>query len=89
MHQAELDRAVAHATGESVTTIRRLGFMLDDLTVDRNEIDTDLLNAPIIDWDAYEVARYTHGATGSDCESVALNESKEWVAPDCQRCTHV
>ena len=31
MTQAELDRAVARATGESVATVRRLGFQLEDL----------------------------------------------------------
>ena len=31
MTQAELDRAVAQATGESVATVKRLGFQLEDL----------------------------------------------------------
>ena len=30
MIQAELNRAVARATGESVSTIKRLGFLLDE-----------------------------------------------------------
>lgn len=28
MKQADLDRAVAHATGETVSTIKRIGFLL-------------------------------------------------------------
>ena len=74
MHQAELDRAVARATGESVGTIRRLGFLLDDPTVADREIGADLLNAPVIDWDAHEAARYTRAATGRDCEPVARKQ---------------
>ncbi len=30
MNQTELNRAVARATGESLTTVRRLGFLLAD-----------------------------------------------------------
>lgn len=45
MTQAELDRAVAAATGESVGTVRRLGFSIVEVpdpaprTVDWDELD--------------------------------------------------
>lgn len=58
MTQAELDRAVARATGDSVATVRRLGFQLenlfpddfDDLEVDEEHLDEGPL---VFDWDDY------------------------------------
>jgi len=49
MTQAELDRAVAEATGESIQTIGRRGFVLltptpverEPLTVNWDELDAD------------------------------------------------
>ena len=49
MTQAELDRAVAEATGESLQTVARRGFSLltprpverEPLTVDWDELDDD------------------------------------------------
>jgi hypothetical protein len=49
MTQAELDRAVAEATGESLRTVARRGFSLlthnpielEPLTVDWDELDDD------------------------------------------------
>jgi len=61
MKQADLDRAVAHATGETVATIKRLGFLLADPV---NDLDPDLDvgfddgGPQVIDWDALEAARY-------------------------------
>ena len=56
MKQADLNRAVARATGESVSTIKRLGFLLaepaDSLDPNAEE------NGPyVIDWDALEAQR--------------------------------
>lgn len=58
MTQAELDRAVARATGDSVATVRRLGFQLEDMfpdDFDDLEIDEESLDeGPLVfDWDAY------------------------------------
>jgi len=63
MQQADLDRAVARATGETVTTIRRLGFLLDDPVAVTGESDVEscnpqLCDAEVIDWDALEAERY-------------------------------
>jgi hypothetical protein len=63
MQQADIDRAVARATGETVTTIRRLGFLLDDPVAVMGEpntesCDPELCDAEVIDWDALEAQRY-------------------------------
>ncbi len=58
MTQAELNRAVAQATGETVTTIRQLGFGIadpDDVFHDPQPCDLDI---EAIDWDAYGAERY-------------------------------
>jgi hypothetical protein len=49
MTQNDLNRAVAHSTGETVTEISRRGFVpLDDLAAD---------DGPPIDWDTLEAGR--------------------------------
>jgi hypothetical protein len=56
MKQADIDRAVARATGETVSTIKRLGFLLDEPA---NRVDPDAEeNGPyVIDWDEQETER--------------------------------
>jgi len=50
MHQNELNRAVARATGESVRTIAKMGFgPLNPLPVDREPL--------VVDWDQLEAQR--------------------------------
>ena len=68
MRQADLDRAVARATGESVATIRRLGFLLDDPIADRDESDAEVYEAVVIDWDMLEAQRYVGSNGRSRCE---------------------
>jgi len=57
MTPAELDRAVARATGDSVATVRRLGFQLEDVfpdDLDDLEIDEEDLEGPLVlDWDDF------------------------------------
>jgi len=60
MKQADLDRAVARATGETVSTIKRLGFLLaepdDGLGPEAEE------HGPyVIDWDELEAQRHEAG----------------------------
>ncbi len=57
MKQADLDRAVARATGESVSTIKRLGFLLAEPNEDYDP-DSDELGPYVIDWDELERQRY-------------------------------
>jgi hypothetical protein len=47
MRQADLNRAVSRATGESVSTIQRLGFVLADSPHEQPD-------HPVLDWDATE-----------------------------------
>lgn len=58
MTQADLDRAVARATGDSVATVRRLGFQMEDLfPEDFDDLENDeeaLDEGPLVfDWDDY------------------------------------
>lgn len=56
MNQAELNRALARATNESVATIRRLGFLL----VEPPNIQdaTDANEGPhVVDWDEVQAER--------------------------------
>jgi len=54
--QADLDRAVARATGETVSTIKQLGFLLADPT-EILDPDSDQTGPNVIDWDALELQR--------------------------------
>ena len=56
MKQADLDRAVARATGETVSTIKQLGFLLADPT-DTLDLDSDQTGPNVVDWDALELQR--------------------------------
>ena len=50
MHQNELNRAVARATGESVRTVARMGFIpLTPMPIDRDPL--------VVDWDELEAQR--------------------------------
>jgi len=56
MHQNDLNRAVAEATGETVSTIKRLGFLLaepDELTNPECEDHGPF----VIDWDELDAQR--------------------------------
>jgi len=61
MTQAELNRAVADATGESVGTIAGMGFSLAnpfDANYDREPFETfDDVESKCIDWDLVEAER--------------------------------
>ena len=63
MRQADLDRAVARATGETVATVKRLGFLLDDPIGEYDELDAEVCDTEacgprVIDWDVLEAQRY-------------------------------
>lgn len=56
MKQADLNRAVARATGETVSTVKRLGFLLADADYDPAAIDP--ADDPyVIDWDELHAQR--------------------------------
>ena len=57
MSQADLNRAVAAATGESIATIARRGFSLVDSVVEPSEPDS--IPAPlVVDWDELDSRRH-------------------------------
>ena len=56
MTQAELNRAVARATGESVSTIRRLGFLLAETDMELADPDSEEHGPYVIDWDVLELS---------------------------------
>lgn len=60
MKQADLDRAVARATGETVSTIKRLGFLLAEPD-DCLDPDSDEHGPYVIDWDEVEAQRQETG----------------------------
>ena len=61
MSQSEIDRSVAEATGESVSTIRRRGFSLvTPLTL--FDPDENLAQPQVVDWDRLEAERFGRAA---------------------------
>jgi hypothetical protein len=57
MKQADLDRAVARATGETVSTIKRLGFLLAEPD-DCLDPESEEHGPYVIDWDELEAQRH-------------------------------
>jgi hypothetical protein len=61
MTQRELNRAVARATGETIETIQRVGFLLADPVVDpvvdRANPDDDQFGPYVLDWDELHARR--------------------------------
>ena len=60
MKQADLDRAVARATGETVSTIKRLGFLLAEPD-DCLDPESEEHGPYVIDWDELEAQRNETG----------------------------
>lgn len=57
MRQADLNREVAQATGETVSIVKRLGFLLDDPFASTNP-DSKEMGPLVIDWDELESQRH-------------------------------
>ncbi len=51
MTQADIERGVSRATGESVGTIRRRGFSILPLPDDNPHDEQDVCTIRIVDWD--------------------------------------
>lgn len=65
MHVSELNRAVAEVTGESIATIRQLGFSL----LEEPSFDTDDemgFGPNVVDWDELDSFR-AQQLLGSEC----------------------
>ena len=71
MKQTDLNRAVALATGETIATVKRLGFLLSEPqeTVDP---DSETLGPQVIDWDELDNHRLSPQTEG-------LNHVPSWV----------
>jgi len=59
MTQADLNRAVAVATGEPVSTISELGFSIADPDIVDHDPEPCDLPPSIIDWDELDISRNT------------------------------
>jgi hypothetical protein len=53
MSRRELLRAVARSTGESVATIKRIGFLLADPHLPIADPEDERFGPHVIDWDEY------------------------------------
>lgn len=57
MTQSQLDRAVAHATGDTLVTIRRVGFGVIDPNAMLEDLEACDRPPQIIDWDDLDCRR--------------------------------
>ena len=57
MNQNELNRAVAAATGESISAIKRLGFMIAHPSQPIDDPTDPELGGRVIDWDDFNLFR--------------------------------
>ena len=67
MEQADLNRAVARATGETVSTIKHRGFLLADANFDFDQDSPDY-EPNVVDWDELESQRRTAVNGRGRCE---------------------
>ena len=57
MKHVDLHRAVARAAGESVATVKRIGFLIDDPEVKADDAEPPDLGPCVLDWDQVELWR--------------------------------
>ncbi len=69
MKQADLNRAVALATGESMSTVKRLGFLLAE-PHESVDPDSETSGPLVIDWDELETNRLNSERQGARHEPV-------------------
>ena len=71
MKQSDLNRAVALATGETIATVKRLGFLLAE-PHERIDPDSEMSGPLVIDWDELDNQRMAPQTEG-------LNHVPSWV----------
>ena len=71
MTQAELNRAVARATGESIAEVKRIGFLLAEPDTEIPDPDDEDLGPSVLDWDEFDEMR------------MAASERHKSFAPAC------
>ena len=74
MNQSQLDRAVARATGESLATIRRMGFSLFDPTATCDDLDA-LPRPQTVNWDRLDSHRPGYLPQRTRCAVVGMNHA--------------
>lgn len=57
MNQNDLNRAVANATGETVSTIKRLGFLISEPNQPFEDPTDPVHGGRVIDWDDFHAHR--------------------------------
>ncbi len=60
MQQNELNRAVARATGETVSLVKRIGFLVDDPDTQHLDPDDEAQGPHVIDWDDLAVSAFNY-----------------------------
>lgn len=65
MKQSDLNRAVAMATGETIATVKRLGFLLAE-PHESVDPDSETSGPLVIDWDELDNQRMITQAEGSN-----------------------
>jgi hypothetical protein len=60
MTQRQLNRAVARAAGESVSTIARMGFGLVDPLAAQNQWEPADFGPNLVDWDERDAQRFAY-----------------------------
>lgn len=63
MLQADINRSVSRVTGETVSTIKRLGFLIADPSQAIDDPDSEKLGPHVIDWDEFEAKQEDFDAT--------------------------
>ncbi|WP_278471809.1 hypothetical protein [Gimesia maris] len=63
MKQSDLNRAVALATGETIDTVKRLGFLLAE-PHESVDPDSETLGPQVIDWDELDNQRLSRQTEG-------------------------
>lgn len=62
MSRSELHRAVARATGDSLATVKRIGFLLTDPTVPVLDPEDERFGPHVIDWDELQADPLLRGS---------------------------
>ena len=56
MRQSNLYRSISHATGDSVATIKRLGFLIANPSRPIRDPEAEYLGPHVIDWDEFDAS---------------------------------
>jgi hypothetical protein len=57
MRQTDLNRAVARATGETVSMVKSLGFSIEEPLFDVEPSDSTETGPNVVDWDSLQARR--------------------------------